>query len=460
VAGGHGRLHWSANFDEVQDFEAQIRSLAGGTGLMADADFNAGTRSQPLGDPKAGVSADLDRLAAYVTSLASFDPSPARATNGALTADAAAGRTVFAARCASCHAGTAFSDSDKRVLHDLGTQKPASGLRLFTALGGIDAPTLRDVWATAPYLHDGSAATLDAAVQAHGLGLTAADLASVVAYTRQIGAEESAAPASNANLVVRAMATLMDRIGALYEVRVNSQVVRKGQLDATAWVDLFIDVATLVRDTIVEVVFKNDASNATGDRNLVVQSIRVNGSTTVASTAPGVVIDAGAGAAAFDGQNTVAASSTGGWMPWDGAMRFSTPDTTPPASTETLVVRALSQLAGGVGAVVDVRVNGQLLATREVANTVLQDLAFTVPALRAGDRVDVVFTNDAVVDGLDRNLYVQAIVARGATLPSTGTEVMIDKGAGAAAFDGLDVVPASSTGGWVPWNAALRFVAR
>jgi hypothetical protein len=65
-AGAQGFLHWSANFDEVQDFEAQIRTLAGGSGLMSDADFNAGTRSQPLGTPKAGVSADLDALAAYV----------------------------------------------------------------------------------------------------------------------------------------------------------------------------------------------------------------------------------------------------------------------------------------------------------------------------------------------------------------------------------------------------------
>ena len=49
-AGGQGFLHWSNNFDEVQDFEGQIRTLAGGTGLMTDAQFNAGTRSQPLGD--------------------------------------------------------------------------------------------------------------------------------------------------------------------------------------------------------------------------------------------------------------------------------------------------------------------------------------------------------------------------------------------------------------------------
>ncbi len=32
---GQGRLHWTQNFDEVQDFETQIRTLAGGTGLWA-----------------------------------------------------------------------------------------------------------------------------------------------------------------------------------------------------------------------------------------------------------------------------------------------------------------------------------------------------------------------------------------------------------------------------------------
>ena len=34
---GQGFLHWSSNFDEVQDFEGQIRALAGGTGLMRRA---------------------------------------------------------------------------------------------------------------------------------------------------------------------------------------------------------------------------------------------------------------------------------------------------------------------------------------------------------------------------------------------------------------------------------------
>ena len=84
-AQGQGFLHWSGNFDEVQDFEGQIRNLSGGTGLMTNTDFNAGTRSQPLGDPKTGISTDLDALAAYVGSLNTFTSSPLRNSDGTLT---------------------------------------------------------------------------------------------------------------------------------------------------------------------------------------------------------------------------------------------------------------------------------------------------------------------------------------------------------------------------------------
>lgn len=203
-AGAQGRLHWSANFDEVQDFEGQIRQLSGGTGLMTDSAFNTGTRSQPLGDKKAGLSADLDALTAYVASLASFAPTPFRSDDGsptgALSTAASAGRAVFQAQnCAACHGGTAFTSSATVAPMNIGTIKPSSGQRLGAALPGIDIPTLRDVWATAPYLHDGSAATLDAAVTAHkGVVLPAPDLASLVAYLREIGAEEASAPGTTA----------------------------------------------------------------------------------------------------------------------------------------------------------------------------------------------------------------------------------------------------------------------
>ena len=199
AAMGQGFLHWSANFDELQDFEGQIRALAGGTGLMADTDFNAGTRSQSLGDPKTGLSADLDALAAYVASLDTFASSPNRNADGTLTIDAVAGKAIFqSSNCAQCHSGTAFTESGAATLRDIGTLKPASGQRLGGPLAGLDTPTLRDVWATAPYFHDGSAATLSDAVRAHsGVTLTDSDLAKIVAYVSQIGGQEISAPLPN-----------------------------------------------------------------------------------------------------------------------------------------------------------------------------------------------------------------------------------------------------------------------
>jgi cytochrome c peroxidase len=198
-AGGQGFLHWSNNFNEVQDFEGQIRTLAGGTGLMTNAQFNAGTRSQPLGDAKAGVSADLDALAAYVKSLNTFASSPWRNTDGSLTTAANTGREVFRSRdCASCHGGTSFTNSGNNNPQNIGTITANSGNRLGGTLSGIDIPTLRDAWTTAPYLHAGSVATIPQAIEAHnGFTATAAELSDLAEYVAQIGDQEATAPSPN-----------------------------------------------------------------------------------------------------------------------------------------------------------------------------------------------------------------------------------------------------------------------
>ena len=183
-----GPLHWTGNFDEVQDFEGQIRNFARGTGLMTDADFHTGTRSQSLGDAKAGLSADLDALAAYVSSLTKNGDSPDRNTDGSMTSAAQAGQVVFQSmNCAQCHTGTKFTDSALNVFHSIGTGKPSSGQRLGGPLPGFDTPTLLGLFNTAPYLHDGSAATLEEAVNAHtGVTLNATDLGNLVAFLRQL----------------------------------------------------------------------------------------------------------------------------------------------------------------------------------------------------------------------------------------------------------------------------------
>jgi mono/diheme cytochrome c family protein len=183
-----GPLHWSGNFDEVQDFEGQIRSLAFGGGLMSNSDFLAGTHAQPLGDPKAGLSAELDALAAYVASLNSHPRSPFRAADGSRSAAANSGQSLFlASDCDGCHTGPHFTDSALNNLHDIGTLTPASGTRLGGVLPGLDTPTLRGVWAGAPYLHDGTALTLPAAIQAHsGTVLAPAQMDMLVSYLEQL----------------------------------------------------------------------------------------------------------------------------------------------------------------------------------------------------------------------------------------------------------------------------------
>jgi YVTN family beta-propeller protein len=168
-----GALHWSANFDEVQDFENDIRNAFGGRGLLSDAQWNAGTRKQPLGDRKSGLSTDLDALAAFVSSLSTFEKSPHRASDGALTAAGKAGELLFKElACDGCHTTGAFTNSPGGLRYDVGTLKPESGGRLGGMLDGLDTPTLRGLVHTAPYLHDGSAPTLmDVLVTANAAGL-------------------------------------------------------------------------------------------------------------------------------------------------------------------------------------------------------------------------------------------------------------------------------------------------
>lgn len=163
--GGVAPLHWSANFDEVQDFENDIRGPFQGTGFLDDADWTE--TLDTLGESKAGRSADLDALAAYVESLTEFPRSPWRNPDGTLSADAQAGKQIFESAqtgCADCHSGPDLTDSAFTVpgtplLHDVGTITEGSGQRLGDTLTGLDTPSLRGMWATAPYLHDGSAET-------------------------------------------------------------------------------------------------------------------------------------------------------------------------------------------------------------------------------------------------------------------------------------------------------------
>lgn len=195
-AGGVAPLHWTANFDELQDFENDIRGAMGGSGFLSEEDF-AG-HSDPLGPPKAGLSPELDALAAYVSSLVEPLPSPHRDPDGGLSDSALRGALLFrdpAVGCAACHPAPTFTDSGflvpaEPLLHDVGTLGPGSGQRRGGPLLGLDTPSLVGVWHTAPYLHDGSAPDLHAVLvdrnpdDEHGVTshLSAAEVDDLVAW--------------------------------------------------------------------------------------------------------------------------------------------------------------------------------------------------------------------------------------------------------------------------------------
>jgi YVTN family beta-propeller protein len=155
---------------------------------------------------------DLEALGAFVNDAIPFPQNPYLPAGGTLDASQAHGRQIFIARCASCHSGPYFTDSaagdpsldlcGSVALHDIGTcDLSADGgfadQASMTYDAGcqraacmFDTPTLRGVFATAPYFHDGRAQTLDEAVAYFdrflALGLSAADQADLVAYLKTL----------------------------------------------------------------------------------------------------------------------------------------------------------------------------------------------------------------------------------------------------------------------------------
>jgi mono/diheme cytochrome c family protein len=130
--------------------------------------------------------AQLAALGAYFNALAA-EPDPFR-QGGSLSAAAQRGQAVFErVGCGQCHAGKYRTDMKT---HDVGTRNGRDSRADF------DTPSLTELWRTAPYLHDGSAATLKDVLTTRNAGdkhsktsgLSAQDLGDLVQYLLELDA--------------------------------------------------------------------------------------------------------------------------------------------------------------------------------------------------------------------------------------------------------------------------------
>jgi YVTN family beta-propeller protein len=196
-------IHWSADRDEVQDFEHTIRGpLMQGRGLIR------GQVQKDLAAPNKGLSADLDSLAAYSNSHRL--PLSPHAKQG-LSAAAQRGKAIFFSnetKCAVCHSGPLLTDSAVKSMpmHDVGTGGDDPGEKLGPK---YDTPTLLGVYRTAPYLHHGQAATLAEVLTTKNRGdrhgttshLSATQIDDLVEFLKSLPYEDPDAAAMSAGLV-------------------------------------------------------------------------------------------------------------------------------------------------------------------------------------------------------------------------------------------------------------------
>lgn len=155
-------LHYSADRDEVQDFEYTIRGrLMGGAGLLRGLIKSGRAFSKvELEEKTGGRSKDLDALAVYSNSF-KFTLSP-HAPKGTLSEAAQRGKKLFFSKevgCAKCHSGPYYTDSTLTKPYKL--WNVGTGGDPDEKMGPkYDTPSLLGLYRSAPYLHHGKAKTL------------------------------------------------------------------------------------------------------------------------------------------------------------------------------------------------------------------------------------------------------------------------------------------------------------
>lgn len=153
--------------DEVVE---RVRNISGYAPLFTKA----------FGDPKIDMTRIVQAIAAYERTVVSGNSAYDRYQAGDKSAMSPAevrGMELFngKANCVKCHASFNFTDENYRNI-GVGMDKPKPDLGRYEVTkkeedkGAFKTPTLRNIVETAPYMHDGSEATLMAVVEFYDKG--------------------------------------------------------------------------------------------------------------------------------------------------------------------------------------------------------------------------------------------------------------------------------------------------
>ncbi|MCA1060685.1 beta-propeller fold lactonase family protein [Rossellomorea aquimaris] len=200
----NGLFLWDGSRDDFTDYLLTVQGEMGG--MM---------KYEPGEELPAEVEKMYDDLFAFLKEPTSFPvPQSPYKENGELTSSAKDGKALFEgkASCISCHSGNQFTDSVKATgengklttdmtdyLHDIGTANqfdvPSEGdarAAFSNPRDGksFDTPSLVGVWATGPYLHDGSAKTIEESIERHQYDekseLSQIEMAKIADYVRSL----------------------------------------------------------------------------------------------------------------------------------------------------------------------------------------------------------------------------------------------------------------------------------
>ena len=241
----------------------------------------------------------------------------------------------------------------------------------------------------------------------------------------------------SSSIIVEASATPADGVGAHFKLLVDGAVVGDATVsDRTPTAYTFKADLDPAQPHAIAIQYDNDAVTGTGDRNLFVRSVTLNGTALSAKDQavtykPDYGLPARTGTGDLYWGGTLVAS-------FPAAKAATTPAATPvampvappvitapapavpavPSGTVGLV--ASGTAAGGVSPHFLLLVDGTAVADGFVADGPAQTMTVTTPLDPTRSHlVSVRYDNDGTVNGADRNLFVQAIQVNGVTYRAT-----------------------------------------